>query len=1425
MSESKKTQRIYVRRGGQIYDADRDPSTGDYDLGGETSAVASASETEVLKAELVRPSKAEWAGNGNSVSVEDVYNKISLTCDVESAEDLIESPLDDDSIVGVAANKQRYCDELVSFGEGKKAWNAFQDLCADRKTSYSPAHVVKWYAQTFKSKNWTFSGDQWLSKDGTRQTDAFKELARKPCVAFLCSLGKEDETKANDDSLSSKIDMTRYLVVSVNGNEKDSESAARPSDSDLQAAYAEAPVARYVGNLAGGYFSPADSSTTNYIVISGKMVLQAAKLKPSGGYWWKSIRQLAKNDPTVLWHQTVHLNDSSGGDGSNPDGAYYAVRWYDDETPFSDEKVRDSDVRSLIPHNSSWQSMTDLKYNYSAVGDSTDRFFKLPVLQCTLKIGDKYCCEIFKEDGPSEFVWRTLADCPTETYDGKSYPANHIYIGVNPAIGDDFVGKEFDVVNTVVPKMNVDAEGTAIPVRADDALRGKVEFTIDGPVNSTWTEITRKHPTFFKHTKWRSNSKSVLAHVSAIFISNFEIKIYSDNGLLSTGESDSQKDLVYSSDVSPKDYVNVKDDVDFSLATSLTASEAASKGLSGGVWTNSPIGPDGKPLRSVWNSFTGDSGKPEEHYISDYWREYSEPKALVDCEVPARKGWDWTTHFRLTGMGGRDFYVRSAGWDVRREKKILTLKEGRRERTVEFVDEDGSVVERVKGMDGDPLSAPEAPAKGDRRFVRWEGAGDRIDGDATYRAVYEDPADVVDKFYDSDGAILYWASGKPGAKYSAPETPSREDSGRFKAWAPEPDWTFGNEGRSFKASYYRKDVTLKLAGSTEEWTFVDLGLPSGTMWRIQNFGTGLGSKWGAEWDGTDDALKRDSSSDKYLRYNETDKLEELLPQDDYVSQRLGDRRARIASKAQWEELAEAAGGTKTPLVVNGQQVYIETSWRDYVCYWTRTRVAGDEFRAWRVDGNANGWGLGKWSRQGDNEAYAAVYEPGGKDEPQVVASFLGADGKVLAARNGWQGDPLSAPEPQDAPHRRFKSWSPEPPASFPETDSEYASLWDEDPKYSQKFLDRDGNVLKTLEDYAGEPLSAPDAPEVDGWKFKEWSPAVPAEVPAEDRTYRATYEPAGKYAVTFKDFGGNVLKTVRTDGRVEPSQMPDAPKRSGQSLFCWTTMDKKARTTGLDYSKYSWFFPSDGLDAASDLTLRPVYRATGDDGSWFPRQYSDKGKTFPIALDPESDEASLDVTMTHFSDAPASVADKRIIDCGPWECSWYQKGFFFDYHRPTSSTTVSGGDNDARVSSFGWGMADKLSGKKTTITFNVIPSAGIVRTDWLNESDYSAGVIGSAAIGSSSYRGPYKFQGHACAWNANGFSRIVCRSFDRSETWNDVFVLSLYFWNGDGSGGAGLAINFAALYDAVKKRLFFQTPDGYDAYAMDGSSWTWADLK
>ena len=41
-----------------------------------------------------------------------------------------------------------------------------------------------------------------------------------------------------------------------------------------------------------------------------------------------------------------------------------------------------------------------------------------------------------------------------------------------------------------------------LSLKKGDRVSGQVKFMILGPVNTVWDEITRRHPTFFRHTRW-----------------------------------------------------------------------------------------------------------------------------------------------------------------------------------------------------------------------------------------------------------------------------------------------------------------------------------------------------------------------------------------------------------------------------------------------------------------------------------------------------------------------------------------------------------------------------------------------------------------------------------------------------------------------------------------------------------------------------------------------------------------------------------------------------------------------------------------------------------------------------------------------------------------------------------------------------------
>jgi hypothetical protein len=99
----------------------------------------------------------------------------------------------------------------------------------------------------------------------------------------------------------------------------------------------------------------------------------------------------------------------------------------------------------------------------------TDSISKVPVLICEMKIGDKYCVEVSENN----FLWLTQEQCSTfRNPDGTIGVEPVFTLGFNPAIGDYFLCKEWAISNTLHTTSNVDAEGTAIPIRKDDNLSG-----------------------------------------------------------------------------------------------------------------------------------------------------------------------------------------------------------------------------------------------------------------------------------------------------------------------------------------------------------------------------------------------------------------------------------------------------------------------------------------------------------------------------------------------------------------------------------------------------------------------------------------------------------------------------------------------------------------------------------------------------------------------------------------------------------------------------------------------------------------------------------------------------------------------------------------------------------------------------------------
>ena len=635
--------------------------------------VANSTKTTVQQAVTI--ALANVADCDTTISIGDVYNQLLLTAKVEDIESVIESPLDDDLLVSPYINKQKYLTEYSSDGEGKTAYNAFYAMTHNQKTTYGGGAITDWYVQVMRNKQWTFpmKGDtdidivDYFGSEGTNQHALPDWLGQAPGAAIM-ALGSVKINTANDDnSPTSKVNMTNYLVVSVNGNGIDNdENKTYPSVADIQK---NIPYAVYTGNKAGGVFSPSDEKTTNYIVLSGKVILNPI-MRRTNTYtnlhnkeWHGGLPIGLKENEIYVWHQTVPSRN-------NGDGRYYTRQYWQAETPDKEVSWHEGADSGFYPYTG--EGPEEYEFKYSAVGDSTDTISKVAVLACMLVIGDKCVVETGTDGQTTDFVWQKYKE-RSECQSDDEYYQQCFTIGFDPKIGDKLVGTEFSIQNNIDYKMGIDAEGIAIPITKGDKISGQVRFMILGPVNATWDVITRRHPTFFRHTKWSSSSVPLLAHVSSILIKSFEVKVYSDNGLISNGNDDN--DIIYMSDTK-ETFVNKKDDLEFKINSALTATECAQLGVSNTVKLSTPLNiSTGDGVLEVYDRNGNVKAKPEQIYVDSYYTEYHRPRIVMEQKLrDIDNVVSLFNHYRHEALG-KEFFVQGIGRNLIEGRADLTLKE------------------------------------------------------------------------------------------------------------------------------------------------------------------------------------------------------------------------------------------------------------------------------------------------------------------------------------------------------------------------------------------------------------------------------------------------------------------------------------------------------------------------------------------------------------------------------------------------------------------------------------------------------------------------------------------------------------------------------------------------------------------------------
>ncbi len=649
--------------------------------------------------------------DGTQIDVCEAYNKLSLKISPKSVDELVSSPLDD--LDSAYPHRMRYCTEYRA--TVLNDFKAFLRKGADPETLLSLGKIINaywqdWYILVKKNANWMIgrSGTDMVNSyktDDKCQENIVNQLALYPGAA-LVSIGRvQYNCKTDDNSPASTLDMSDYLVISTYEGDT----------GDTTYDPLVTPLAVYTGSNGGAVFSPPDNKTVNYIVITGTFRLE--KEEPQSiivkdfadapiGMEREAVSagmEEATNFAGMeVTHSDIHF---SRVESQGRDNCYLAYRWYKNsasENVFGSMSVEDLNPQKTIVHPKGWPDevkgfysnglrmpsefdVPDFKFEYSGIKDGKDHLSKVPVLECMLVIGDKVLVEDMDKNGNINALkwqkYKSMDICKSEHPDDSSAAEDEFYsqtfsIGFDPKIGDNLLNEDHDVQTNFGWELGIDTEkGMAIPIRFSDHLHGKVDFKILGVVNSFYyNKITRRHRTWFRKEKWTVNAIPLMANVRNIFIKDFSIKLYSDNSM-SGNEGDNNGDIIYMSDTDEA-FFNKKDDLEFKVHSAFTTEEYASQGLSPVIsLTTVSETSSGDGCLNITDNVTGETGKAEAEYISEYYDEMHVPRIAMTQQMQDIGDFvsPWR-HYRSLAMG-KNFYVQSIQRNFMEGSAELTMKE------------------------------------------------------------------------------------------------------------------------------------------------------------------------------------------------------------------------------------------------------------------------------------------------------------------------------------------------------------------------------------------------------------------------------------------------------------------------------------------------------------------------------------------------------------------------------------------------------------------------------------------------------------------------------------------------------------------------------------------------------------------------------
>ncbi|MCQ2192981.1 MAG: InlB B-repeat-containing protein [Paludibacteraceae bacterium] len=253
---------------------------------------------------------------------------------------------------------------------------------------------------------------------------------------------------------------------------------------------------------------------------------------------------------------------------------------------------------------------------------------------------------------------------------------------------------------------------------------------------------------------------------------------------------------------------------------------------------------------------------------------------------------------------------------------------------VSFYTKDSVLIESQKVEKGMPATAVDAPAVDGYEFIGWSDSSfTNVTKDMDVYAQYIRLFNV--SFYTKDSVLIESQKVEKGKSATAVDAPAVEGY-EFIGWS---DSSFTNVAKDLNVyAQYKEIIILPVSGQIAGHDYVDLGLPSGTLWATYNVGATKPTEYGDYFAWGETNIKKvpsfwkgykfcddDLNITKYSMAEDGDSLVTLLPEDDAATANWGNS-WRMPTWYEFQELIDGCTWTyKTNMDGIGVKGYLGVS--------------------------------------------------------------------------------------------------------------------------------------------------------------------------------------------------------------------------------------------------------------------------------------------------------------------------------------------------------------------------------------------------------------------------------------------------------------------------------------------------------------------